>query len=487
MCGIAAIISTTPKDEHKVRAMLAKISHRGPDSAQVTIHPSAIVGHNRLAITDSAVSTSIQPGRAGKTVVYFNGEIYNYRKVSVYKYGMTESEVLAAGFDRFGPAFVNQLNGMFAILLYYKGDWYAIRDRYGIKPLYYWINDKKAYVVSEIKSLMALDEFTPSMSDFSLNIWRCMNNVVGDNTIFSGVYHIRPGTIVNLSQWECETYWRWSFSEVKMPYTEAVDKTREFVTRAIKRQIPHVPFGTCLSGGVDSGIIRHVLGDVPSFSVGFTSVRDERELIRTQENLGYHVVYSDVENFERTMYHLENPRVGASWANYGLYELASKFVKVLFDGTGADELFGGYSWRYDLNTPYKNILSRTGEWSAICQGLLDEKLEIDTLMGRYQIDAEWFLTGVLEVVDKLSMAHSIETRVPFLDNDLVDFAVTLPSEYKVGKQVLKDAFSDVLPAAVLSGSKKGFTSPDWIQAEGKNQAQRWNNAAIDSLKKMYFS
>ena len=182
------------------------------------------------------------------------------------------------------------------------------------------------------------------------------------------------------------------------------------------------------------------------------------------------------------MYHLENPRVGASWPNFGLYELASKYVRVLFDGAGADELFGGYHWRY-AEPEYKNVLSRTGQWGPICQQLMDDTIGTDSIYDRYKIDAEWFLSGVLEVVDKLSMAHSVEVRVPFLDNDLVDFAVTIPAEYKSGKQVLKDAFADALPQEIISGPKKGFTSPDWLTSDGDTQAQRWNNEAINQLTK----
>ena len=485
MCGIAAVINPSIDSHNDVVCMLERIHHRGPDSATVKKHTGAVIGFNRLAITDADVNASAQPGRAGKTVVYFNGEIYNYKSLPTYKFGMTEVEVLASMFDKFGPKIASKLNGMFSILLMYKGDWYAIRDRYGIKPMYYWVNNKQTYIVSEIKSLTALSKFKSTINTFSLSQWTCMNNIVSDSTIFSGVYHVPAGSIVNLNKWTIDKYWTWNFSPQPMSYEYAVKTTRELVIKAIQRQTPTIAHGTCLSGGVDSGIIRAVLGNVPSFSVGYSGVDDERDLINIQQHKGYHIVFSQVENLEQTMYHLENPRVGASWPNYGLYELASKFVRVLFDGAGADELFGGYHWRYEQQD-YQNVLSRTGQWNAICQQLMDDAIGADTIYDRYKIDADWFLPGVLEVVDKLSMAHSVEIRVPFLDNDLVDFAQTIPAEYKLNKQVLKDAFSDMLPPEIISGAKKGFTSPDWLTADGNTQAQRWNNAAINELTKIYF-
>lgn len=478
MCGISAVINGS---RESVELMMSKIPHRGPNGMTVNEHHGAVIGHNRLAITDANVKESNQPGKCGKTVVYFNGEIYNYRELPVYKFGMTEIEVLALGFDRYGVNFVSQLNGMFAIILYYKGEWILIRDRYGIKPLYYWINEQTTYIVSEIKSLSALKCFEAKINLYALSQWQCMNNIVTDDTIFQGVYHVRPGTIVNISKWETQTYWKWEFKEVPINYDLAVIKVRELVTKAVQRQIPLVPYGTCLSGGVDSNIIKHILGDVSSFSVGY-SVADERSLIR--DYLGYHIVYSDVYKLEQTMYSLENPRVGASWANYGLYELASKFVKVLFDGAGADELFGGYDWRYEGN--YTDKLSRTGHWNQICQELMDSELGADTIYDRYKIDGKWFLSGVLEVVDKLSMAHSIEVRLPFLDNELVDFACSLPASYKKNKQILKDAFGNQINSLVLKSPKKGFTSPDWIKSAGDTQAQRWNSSAISLIKKIYF-
>lgn len=480
MCGIVAIINGGSVEQ--ATAMLEKIKHRGPDSQHVSVDNGAVIGFNRLGITDADSAQSVQPGHCQGTTVYFNGEIYNYRDLHPDK---SEVQTIAWGIHRYGMGFVKKLNGMFAMLVHHKGEWYVVRDRYGIKPLYYWVHKGTTYISSEIKAFTAIEHFTPRINKYAVDQWQCLNNIVSGDTLFQGVFPFPAASIVNISEFSCKEYWNWEFRPQEMTYSHAVAETRRLVRQAIQRQVPKIPYATCLSGGVDSGIIRSVLGDVKSFSVGYTSVRDERELIRTQEVEGYHVVYSDVEYFDETMYHLESPRVGASWPNYGLYQLASKYVRVLFDGAGADELFGGYTWRY-MAENYRDVLSRTGLWNSVCQSLMECKLGVDSIYSRYQVDAQWFLPGVLEVVDKLSMAHSVEIRVPFLDNDLVDFAVTIPSEYKFDKQILKDAFSDVLPAAVIHGSKKGFTSPDWIDAPGETQAERWSNAALNKLTEIYF-
>lgn len=479
MCGIAAVYSSDELYQH-VEAMQEKILHRGRDSRSVIRHGNTTVGFNRLAITNIS---SEQPGRYGNTIVYLNGEIYNYKEFGTG----TEMTVLAKSFDQYGINFVKKLNGMFAMIVIISGRTYIVRDRYGVKPMYYWQNYNSIYFCSEIKGFTALPDFNPVLNQSAVDQFMAMNNVLTNETMFKGVYQVQPATIWCIENSERYQYWQWDFTPEPMPYESAVVKVRDLVTVAIKRQTPsEVEFGTCLSGGIDSGIIRNVIGDKRSFTVGYAGEKDERELSEQQQSLGMHIVYSSVTNFNETIESLEDIRVGASWPNYGLYELASKFVKVLFDGAGADELFGGYPWRYDAQD-YKSVVFRTGVDNNRSNYVYKNTgIDYSKTEGRLKFDAEYFLAGVLAVVDKLSSAHTIEVRVPFLDNDLVDFMTTVPTEFKQNKQLLKDAFSDVLPVDVVQGKKKGFTSPNWIKSDGNNQAHKWANAAVTQLKKTYF-
>jgi len=285
-------------------------------------------------------------------------------------------------------------------------------------------------------------------------------------------------SITNLSCLDYAIYHKHEFTQTyKGSYEDAVLNVRELVTDSIKRQTPNeVDFGLCLSGGVDSNIIKMNLPKCPAFTARFKGFDVERENAELLDGKQYEILFSEVENLNKTIYHLEDLRVGASWSNYSLYQLASKFVTVLFDGAGSDELFGGYVWRYDMSKNYvSQVLQRTSQ-SA-------EYAFTDTIENRRLFDVSHFLQGVLIVCDKLSMAHTIEMRVPFLDNELWEFATTLPLDWITGKKILKDAFPE-LPEQIKNAPKRGFSSPDWFDGEG-SQADKWANAAFNEWQNIF--
>jgi len=475
MCGI--VLSFGKKSPTQVvEKMLGAIEHRGRDHVSVKQYDNCTVGFRQLAITDIG---SKQPAVYKDATVYLNGEIYNYKELG---YSGTECQVLAKGFFEEGPVFVKKLNGMFFIVLILGNSVFVFRDRYGIKPVYYWKNDDEIIVASEIKAILQHPEYVTRINHSAKNQWLAFNNVFTNETLFDDIRKVDKA-----SAWELGGYyfnfWKWDFTHTeKMSYEDAVYNTRALVKQAIQRQTPaEVAAGSCLSGGIDSNIIAALSGDIFTFTAGFTAGNDETKLARLGAKNHREIIYNEVRYFDQTIRALDDLRAGASWSNYGLYELASKYVKVLFDGAGADELFGGYTWRYDMSKQYTNaILNRTGyEWP------LPECADApDTLENRFKFDADHFLEAVLLVVDKLSMAHTIEARVPFLDNDLVDFALTIPNEWRKDKQILKDAFADVLHPEILNGPKRGFSSPDWILGTG-NQANKWANAALNQWKNIY--
>jgi asparagine synthase (glutamine-hydrolysing) len=475
MCGI--ILSFGAKSpSYVMHKMLNAIEHRGKDFVQIDEHDNCNVGFRQLSITERGTR---QPGKYKETTVYLNGEIYNYKELG---YSGSECEVLAKGFYEQGPQFVKKLNGMFFIVLISRNSVYVFRDRYGIKPVYYWKNNNEIVVASEIKAILQHPDYKTSINESAENQWLAFNNVFTDETLFNKIRKVDKASAWELGG-EYFNFWKWDFSHsAKMSYEDAVYNTRLLLKQSIQRQTPtEVAAGTCLSGGIDSNIIAALSGDIYTFTAGFSEGNDETALARLGAKNHREIIYNTVRYFSETIRSLEDLRVGASWSNYGLYELASKYVKVLFDGAGADELFGGYPWRYDMSKQYTNaILNRTG-YECPLPECADAP---DTLENRFKFDADHFLEGVLLVVDKLSMAHTIESRVPFLDNDLVDFALTIPNEWRKDKQILKDAFADVLHPDILKAKKRGFSSPDWIPGTG-NQANKWANAALNEWKKIY--
>lgn len=476
MCGI--VLHHQPQNGRTIIDMLEKIKHRGTDKYH-HYSSAANVGYTRLPITDT---TTEQVGKFANWTVFLNGEIYNYKD---FGYTGNESEVLAKLFCKKGIKAVDELNGMFAIIAICDDKVYFARDRYGIKPLYYTRVNGTQYMASEIKAFLAIPKFKVTENKQYISQWMLFNNCFDRAaTIFGGVIRIQPGTYGELTKdgIKLTKYWSWEYNQKHVPYNEAVANVRQLVINAIKRQTPkEVKFGVCLSGGIDSNIIATLTPDCHTFTVGFKGVDDERQQAEINAKQHYEIVYDKVRNLPETIYHTEELRVGASWSNYELHELASKYVKVLFDGTGADELFGGYIWRYDMARDYvKDVLLRTNlTYKSLPKTPFD-----DTFNNRLKFDAEHFMQGVLNVGDKLSMAHTIEMRVPFLDNELVDYVLTLPRSYLVEKMLLKDAFANELHPSILYGKKRGFSSPDWIDGQG-NQALKWARAALTEWRNIF--
>jgi asparagine synthase (glutamine-hydrolysing) len=439
------------------------------------------VGFRRLAITDLKTD---QP-QGNKLKVYLNGEIYNYKELG---YSGSECEVLAQGFQLEGEEFVKRLNGMFFILVINGDKVFVFRDRYGIKPVYYFENDEIILIASEAKAIAAHPEYNFGINKSAKQQWFVFNNILTDETLFHGIFKLDKGTWWNVNLNHKIKYWEWNFQPNElMTFSAASQKVKELIAQAIERQTPkEVPYASCLSGGIDSNVIAlHLDKDVSTFTVGFEGIDDERKMAKLSGRNNSEIIFPGIYEFDKTIFHLEDLRVGASWSNYGLYEFISKCgKKVCFDGAGADELFGGYEWRYtELN--YYKVANRTGVVDEYCEDLFHYiKFTEDTLETRYAFDANYFLEGVLLTVDKLSMAHGIEMRLPFLDNDLVDFCLTLPNRFKKNKMFLKELYRNDIHPDIINGPKKGFSSPNWIEGDG-NQALKWATAAFNSWEKIY--
>lgn len=426
-----------------------------------------------------------QPYEYNGWFVWFNGEIYNYKELSV-KYGIPlytrcDGEIIAKLIDLLGVVeATKQFNGMFVIFAKRGQDSFLIRDRYGIKPIYYTYINNKIYFSSEFKAFTHHPQFKRELDYKALHEYLTYQNILSDRTLYKNVKLLPPATILYIKGGYYYEYWKPEFKAEKMDFEEAKREVRRLLNQSIKRQLQSdVPIGQFLSGGIDSNIIRGLAGKgiTHTYTVGYTDGKSEHELAEITRHNNHTTLMIHKDSIKSiisdTIYHLEDLRAGSCYANYLLYgAVADSKRTVVLQGTGGDELFGGYKHRYNLNDSYKTILNR-------CRYFDDEVIEWhnDSLNKRMEFDFRHFMHGLLIVGDKLSMAHTLEDRVPFLDNDLVDFALTIPNSMKEDKWILKAACIDVLPEKILNAPKWGFTSPehiwfeqnrDWIKGELKN-------------------
>lgn len=568
MCGIVGVLNSksTPVNPAVLEAMTRAIEHRGPDGEGIFIDGSFGLGHRRLAIVDLS-EAGRQPMETpdGDLVISYNGEVYNFAQIKddlisrghIFR-SQTDTEVVLHAFLEWGPACLDRFNGMFAFAVWDRRtrELFLARDRYGVKPLYYaWVGESLLFG-SEIKAFLAHPEFRVEVSLPHLYEYLTFQNIFSDGTLFEGVTLLPPGHWMRVRRSgavERVQYWDFRFREehLERSEAEAAEELRALFDRAVRRQLmSDVPVGAYLSGGMDSGSITAVAArQIPymsTFTGGFdlTSVSglelnfDERRkaealsyLCRTEH---YEVVLKagDMERcIEDLVWHLEDPRVGQSYPNFYVARLASKFVKVVLAGTGGDELFGGYPWRYFVGDPARHadyVAQYYQSWNRLVpQSVMPDLFQPDvwarvghlrpqdTFRGVFPpgdagpkspaeyvnhalyFEAKTFLHGLLLVEDKLSMAHGLETRVPFLDNDLVEFAQSLPVRLKIrdlettvrldennlepkvasrhrqtrdGKMLLREAMRKYVPDEVSDQVKQGFSGPDatWFRGDSIN-------------------
>jgi len=468
----------------------------------------------------------------------------------------TDTEVLLYAYEEWGIEFVKRLNGMFAFALWDSRakTLYLARDRYGIKPLY-WTKVGSTFIfASEIKAILTHPKVSSDINPDALNEYFTFQNLFRYHTLFKGINLLQAASVRWITEGEGklkkQTWWDYDFTnrEESMSMEEAREETLRLFRQAVTRQlISDVPLGSYLSGGMDSGSVVAVTSEhiprLATFTCGFdmSSVtgreanfdeRREAELISCYfktEHYQQVVNASDIEwALPKVVWHLEDLRLGMSYPNFYVARLASKFVKVCLTGAGGDELYAGYPWRYyrvfdsvgrdDYLRQYygfwqrlvsdkgKRLLFTDEIWKEIRQHdtfrtfsrvfTFNDRLKYDSpeehIANSLYFEIKTFLHGLLIVGDKLSMAHGLEERVPFLDNDLVEFAQRIPIRHKLanlerikrmdenetrklrryqtfddGKNVLRNAMASLLPEEVIRRRKQGFSSPDesWYRGE----------------------
>lgn len=568
MCGIVGILNLdgAPVSPAVLQRMTDALRHRGPDGEGQFVDGALGLGHRRLAIIDlSPAAAQPMETEDGHHALSYNGEVYNFRTLRrdlearghAFR-SQSDSEVVLEAVAAWGADAVPRFNGMFAFALWDRQarELLLARDRCGVKPLYYAQAGNAFLFASEIKALLQHPSFAAEVDFAGMAEYFTFQNFFSARTLFSGISMLPAGCFLRLragagSEPRIERYWDYDFREPEEAASEAEyeEELDRLFRQAVERQlVSDVEVGAYLSGGIDSGSITAVAARnfplLKSFTVGFDMSSsasgleqffDERveaeRLSRTCATEHYEMVLKagDMERcIGDLVWHLEEPRVGQSYPNYYAARLASRFGKVVLSGTGGDELFGGYPWRYYravVNDDFENYIDKyyrywqrlipnktlhkvfrpvaermEGVWTRdIFRDAFATHANVlarpeDYVNHSLYLEARTFLHGLLVVEDKLSMAHSLESRVPFLDSDLVDFAMRLPVSCKLGnlgavvrlnenepgyktkryfertndgKLLLRKVLGRYVGAEAAERQKQGFSAPDasWFRGE----------------------
>lgn len=574
MCGICGIYEFGNSDaalrEEKVRRMMKAMEHRGPDDDGIHNEENISLGMRRLSIID--IATGKQPiyNESKDICVVYNGEIYNYLSLmtELKKKGhvfttKSDTEVIVHLYEEYSTESFEKLNGMFGFALWDRRSQtlYLVRDRFGIKPLCYSINNEKLIFGSEIHLLLHDQSVSKEIDPEALDAYLAYYYINAPRTLFKSIRKVPAASYLECRNGEfvIKPYWRLSNNYMENDNEEFIaQRIRELLSESVKLQLQsEVPLGVFLSGGLDSTSIvafmrEHLSSPVKTFSIGFDersySELPQADIVAKLYGTEHHptVMSADrvPELLPKLIRNMGEPN--GDWsavANYLVSQEAKKQVTVVLRGDGGDEIFGGYptynaarlakymrivpkfirngiikrmvhalpvsdkrlsfdykikrfiegidlpalqahyfwkeifppSMRYDLVKPgyhinrngmavYEDILNVAGELSAENLG--------DTLS---YLDMRIFNQGcTLPVSDITSMAVSLEGRVPFLDNDLVDFAYSIPFNLKIRglktKYIFRKAMEPMLPREITRMKKKGFTIPagGWIKKELKS-------------------
>ena len=523
MCGIAGFIAGQgAADAGALTPMLARIAHRGPDGQGTFVEGPAALGHCRLAIIDLAGGAQPLYSEDKNLVIVFNGEIYNYKALTAELTALghcfatrTDTEVVLHGWEQWGRELLPRLRGMFAFALWDRrtGTLFCARDMFGIKPLYYCrCADGTLLFASEIKAFLDHPSFEKRLNAAQLPLYLSCQYSPGRDTFFAGVEKLLPGHFLIFSDGIVRTT-RWVQPAFLPGETPVPPSELEAVLRdsAAAHKVADVEVAGFLSGGVDSAYITAL-----ARSLG---VRNRVRRISPGE-------FWDA--VPAVQYHMDEPLAdAAAVALYFLNREAAREVKVCLSGEGADELFGGYNiyrdpftaqW-YDRLPPWLrgglgaaagllppgpgvNFLVRRGcpleeryfgptalmterekrrlladyegdgDPMFLTEALWDSTEGLDPVSRMQQVDINLWLAGdILLKADKMSMAHSLELRVPFLDKEVFALAAALPAAAKADarmtKIALRQAAARTLPPASAARKKLGFPVPvrDWLRQE----------------------
>ena len=568
MCGIFGLNQS--KDQNFIKKFVELQNHRGPDAKNYYLNNEVTLIHNRLSILD--LQYGDQPMIYNDKVIVYNGEIFNsptirnnLEKIGYsFKTKNSDTEVLLKLYDYKGAEMLNELNGMFAFVIYdiKKNILFGAVDQFSNKPLYYSLSGNNFAFSSEIKPLLKLENIDNELSFNSIIKYFQLQYIPFGDTIYKNIKKLNNSNYFEYNlkskKIDIQKYSK-KINKVEFnSYKDVIIAGREALEQSVKNwSLSDVPIIFSLSGGLDSSLISSIYSNtsktrIETITVGFDDVnkdQDERnfaKIISKNINSYHHEIVINSNNFLKDMdlifENLCEPYAGslASW--YVYKNLSNK--KVIFTGTGADELFGNYGkWKNYLFSDFfiKNILQNlfnqnlknikhfygymykkifyenelnklilknhnySNDLNLIIHSLVQNK-KFDPKKNIQEIDFNLQLPWeFLYITDRLSMLNSIEARTPFLDDEMINYIKNVPSKYLTkmtnSKILLKDIARKYIPDEIINRKKKGFVLPkeSWLKKELKNQLiyfaskeflskqEIFSYSYLDNLLKNFFS
>ncbi|MFL5763426.1 MAG: asparagine synthase (glutamine-hydrolyzing) [Bacteroidia bacterium] len=565
MCGITGMLAFTEEGKkylHRISDAVYCLKERGPDGEGIYFHENASLGHRRLSIIDTSAAAS-QPfsDASGRYTIVFNGEIFNFRELrqqlenkgAAFR-SQSDTEVLLQLYISEKEKCLEKLDGEFSFVVYddQNQELFLCRDRFGIKPLYFYSDSNRFVFASEMKAMIAFG-IPKEIDPASLRLYFHLNYIPSPWSVFQNTFKLEPGCFLKVSKdgkIQKSRYYTIEQKEKKdRTYEQSKKELRMLLEESVKRRmISDVPLGTFLSGGIDSSIITAIAASgtkhLKTFSIGYKDepLFDETkyaELVAKKyktDHTAFQLSNEDLfENLHTVLDYIDEPFADSSALAVNILSMhTKKQVTVALSGDGADELFAGY------NKHAAELKARSGKLSArlvgTSHGLLKklpksrntktgnkirqlEKFAEGMGMSnaeRYWSWAKWaglernFFSGIddhseqeyarrkedllknigsdynsvlltdmklvlendmLVKVDRMSMSHGLEVRVPFLDHKIADFAFSLPANEKITgterKKILRDAFRGIVPEELMTRKKKGFEVPllKWFRTD----------------------
>ena len=563
MCGICGIVLHTAVNsvsEDMITNMNNRMVHRGPEAHGIYISNNIALGHRRLKIIDLAGGVQPMFGPENNIVVVFNGEIYNFKDIRADLEGKgyhfntnSDTEVIIHAYQEYGERCVDHFRGMFGIAIHDKkiDKIFLIRDRLGIKPIYYYQDADQFLFASEIKPILEVIGKKPKVNLSAMDFYISVGYVPGKNTLFENIYKLEPGHTLSFENNTLTTSQYWNLEDTpasETDFDQALVDFERIATESIKLRLQSdVPLGAFLSGGLDSSVIVALMDKlspepVNTFSVGYKDEPESNELeyakiVANHFNTNHHEYILEPLDFfnslDLLLEHTEEPIVeSAAVALYQISKLAKEHVTVILSGEGGDEILAGYplhqiSPKIDklykiarwIPSPIKSLISKLishhekaskyWDWinlpleqryqsisNDVTSSIKKKMYRSPDLINAHDQNCKyfsdlfktmskgtqlrkmtyvdiktWLPDDLLVKADKMTMAASLELRVPFLDHKLLEFATSLPDQFRLngdqGKFLLKKFAKKLLPKSIIYRKKKGFPVPiaSWFRGK----------------------
>jgi asparagine synthase (glutamine-hydrolysing) len=555
MCGIIGQINFKSQvDEAVFSSMRDILAHRGPDGfgSWFSDDRTIALGHRRLSFLDLTESGKQPMCNEDETLwLTFNGEIYNYvelkKELELYGHqfkSTTDSEVIIHGFEQWGKDLLNKLKGMFAFALWQEKEkkLFLARDRFGIKPLYYYQNNHNFIFASEIKAIVENPKVEREIDFSSMADYLTYRYVPSPKTIWKNIRKLPAANYLELDlsgNGVVTEYWKIHYGSRVMKASDAVDKVDELLMNSVATHIrSDVPVGSFLSGGYDSSALVYYLSRInykpQTFSIGFEGWKESEhlyaEMVAKQfgtKHTSTIVGAESLDILEKLASVYDEPLADISIIpTYLVSQAASKKVKTVFSGEGADELFCGYSWHYALSNTspiVSNLLKLKSFFTSRQKNYFINQYAQAMAMGRFEHNnitailnpdlqtaipnySDWFYADnyiknlstikafqnmdikcfmgelVLTKIDRASMANSLEVRVPFLDHELYEFVLSLNDNvyFKPGEKkfLLSENIKNHLPEKIMNRQKQGFVGPDSYYMDIERYASLLRNGRL---------